>query len=308
MGDDTMNRRNFMKVAAAGIGGAGLALRVPLTGTSHAAEAREVGKGPELRLSACIEMIFTERPFLERIDLVAECGLPAFEFWSWRNKDVDGIVAKRKATGLKVSALCVDPGCRLTLPPSKETHVSAVRDTIPVLKKLGSRTMIITVGNEIPRRTRKEQHESIVECLKASSPLAEEAGITMVVEPLNTLVDHGGYYLWSSAEGFEIVREVGSKNVRLLYDIYHQQIMEGNLIANITKNIDLIGHFHVGDVPGRHEPGSGEINYLNVFKAIAKTGYKGYIGLEFRPSKSGEQALKHVKELAREAESLAAAG
>lgn len=299
MGDQMVTRRGFLKAAAAGIGGVSVALQ------ARPSEERKEAKPQKLRLSVCIEMIFRERPLLERIDSVSRCGLPAFEFWSWREKSIDGILAKKQAGGLEVAAFCVDPGHRLTLEKSKDRFISAVRETIPVMQKLGTKRMIVTVGNEIPRVAREKQHASIVNCLKAAALAAEEAGITIVLEPLNTLVDHGGYYLWSSAEGLEIVREVGSRNVKLLYDIYHQQIMEGNLIANIRKNIDLIDHFHVGDVPGRQEPGTGEINYLNVFKAIAKSGYDGFIGLEFRASKSGEEALKHVKELALQAESLA---
>jgi hydroxypyruvate isomerase len=304
MGDGTMNRRSFLKTAATGVGGAGLALGL---GTPLPFAAAEENKGAtrKLQLSVCIEMIFSGNPVPERMDRVAKCGLPAIEFWSWRNKDIDAIVAKSKETGLKVAGCCIDPGSRITHPRFKDAFVSGVKGTVETLKKLGSKTMIVTVGNEIPRTPREDQHKSIVDSLKEAAPIVEEAGIAIVLEPLNTLVDHGGYYLWSSKEGFEIIREVDSKNVRLLYDIYHQQIMEGNLIANITKNIDLIGHFHVGDVPGRHEPGTGEINYLNVFKAIARTNYGGYIGLEFRPSKSGEEALQHVKELAQQAESLA---
>ena len=308
MGERTMTRRSFVKAAAAGIGGAGLALGSPLPQTNHAAETRKEAKGPKLRLSACIEMIFSERPFLERIDLVAKCGLPAFEFWSWRRKDIDGALARKKANGLEISGFSVDPGYRLTHPQFKDNFISSVKGTIPVMQKLGVKRMLVTAGNEIPRTPREDQHKSIVESLKAAAPLLEEAGITIVLEPLNTLVDHRGQYLWSSLEGFEIIREVGSKNVRLLYDIYHQQIMEGHLIHNITKNIDLIGHFHVADVPGRHEPGTGEINYVNVFKEILKTGYDGYMGLEFRPLKSGEEALQRTKEIARKAEALVRAG
>ncbi len=308
MSEGTMSRRSFVKVAAAGIGGAGLAFGNPLATTSHAAEMRGKGKGGKLRLSACIEMIFGERPFLERIDLVAKCGLPAFEFWSWRRKDIDGALARKKANGLEISGFSVDPGYRLTHPRFKGSFVSSVKGTIPIMQKLGVKRMLATAGNEIPRTPRDEQHKSIVESLKAAAPLLEEAGITMVLEPLNTLVDHKGQYLWSSLEGFEIIREVGSKNVRLLFDIYHQQIMEGHLIHNITRNIDLIGHFHVADVPGRHEPGTGEINYVNVFKAILKTGYDGYMGLEFRPLRSGEEALKRTSEIARKAEAVAATG
>jgi hydroxypyruvate isomerase len=120
----------------------------------------------------------------------------------------------------------------------------------------------------------------------------------VVVEPLNVLVDHPGYYLTASAEGFEILDEVGSQAVKLLFDIYHQQITEGNLLANIVPHIKQIGHFHVADVPGRHEPGTGEINYANVFHAIDKAGYEGFVGLEYWPTVPAADTLRTVRALA----------
>jgi len=104
--------------------------------------------------------------------------------------------------------------------------------------------------------------------------------MTLVLEPLNILVNHMGYYLTTTEESAEIIREVGSDYVKILYDVYHQQITEGNIINNIKNNIDLIGHIHIGDVPGRKQPGTGEINYKNVFKAIKETGYEGYVVFE----------------------------
>ena len=121
--------------------------------------------------------------------------------------------------------------------------------------------------------------------------------MTLVLEPLNVLVDHKGYFLETSAEGFEMVDEVGSEAVKLLYDIYHQQITEGNLIANLTANVAKLGHVHVADVPGRHEPGTGEINYRNVFKAVADAGYQRYVGLEYRPLADAAASLEAVKAL-----------
>jgi len=111
-------------------------------------------------------------------------------------------------------------------------------------------------------------------------------------------VDHAGYYLSTSEEGFQILDEVGSPRVKLLFDIYHQQITEGDLISRITSNISKIGHFHVADVPGRMEPGTGEINYVNVFKAIAATDYADHVGLEFRCSGTPEAALAQVRQIA----------
>jgi len=119
----------------------------------------------------------------------------------------------------------------------------------------------------------------------------------MVIEPVN-LIDHKGCFLSRCEEGFKLIREVGSPNVKLLYDFYHQQITEGNLIGNAIKNFDLIGLFHVGDVPGRHEPGTGEINYKNIFKALKEKGYEGYIGLEFMPTIDHVDAVRQTIKLA----------
>ena len=118
--------------------------------------------------------------------------------------------------------------------------------------------------------------------------------MTLVIEPLNVLVNHKGHYLSTSTEGFQILGEVGSPNIQLLFDIYHQQITEGNLIQNITRNIEKIGHFHVADVPGRHEPGTGEINYSNVFGAIVKAGYTGFVGLEMWPTIDQATAIRQT--------------
>ena len=145
---------------------------------------------------------------------------------------------------------------------------------------------------------RAAQHRAIVEKLKAGAPLLEDAGVTAVVEPLNILVDHAGYYLSTSAEGLELVDEVGSPNVRLLFDIYHQQITEGNVTQNLVRDIDRIGHIHVADVPGRHEPGSGELNYAYIFKAIQGAGYRGFVGLEYVPQADSTDSLKQTLSLA----------
>jgi hydroxypyruvate isomerase len=122
------------------------------------------------------------------------------------------------------------------------------------------------------------------------APLAERYGVTLNLEPLNTTVDHAGYWLDSSQAGFELVRRVGSPNLRLLFDIYHMQVMEGNLIARMRAHLDLIGHIHVADVPGRHQPGTGEINYRNIFCALRDAGYDRAVGMEFAPLGPSDRA------------------
>ncbi|NSW54785.1 MAG: TIM barrel protein [Armatimonadetes bacterium] len=252
-----------------------------------------------IKLSACIEMIYNQVPeFPERIVKVADCGLPAFEFWGWKNKDLDAICAKAKETGMTLAGFSCESVGALVDPTNTRTWIEGAKESILKAKEVGVPTLIVTTGNAIPDVSMWAQHDSIVSGLRGIAPFAEEQGITLVLEPLNIAVDHKGYFLSSSAEGFDILRAVNSPNVKLLYDIYHQQITEGNLIATITANIDLIGHFHVADVPGRHEPGSGEINYTNVFRAISETSYDRYVGLEFKPTGCHREALEAVKKFA----------
>lgn len=247
-----------------------------------------------IKLSACIEMIFTEVPFLDRIGKVAEIGLPAFEFWGWGDKDIGEIRRRKRKCGLAVATFGVDLSASIVGQGAVSGFIKAVEDASKTAHELGCKTLIVTTGNELEGVPRAQQHQNVVDCLKGVAPVVEREKITLVLEPLNILVDHKGYYLSTSSEGFDIVRKVGSRNVKLLYDVYHQQITEGNLISTITGNIDLIGHFHTGDVPGRHEPGTGEINYANVLKAIDDADYKGYVGLEFTTTRNPRQSLKPV--------------
>jgi len=261
-----------------------------------------------MKLSVCICTVFKEVDFVDRIAKVKASGLGAFEFWGWSGVDLDAVEAAKQDTGLALAALGVDsadPAVRegkakgqLVNPACREAFVAAAIETIAVATRLGNKAIIATVGNEQEGMTRQAQHQSIIDGMKAVAPQAEDAGVTFVLEPLNTLVNHKGYYLWSSAEGFDICRAVDSPAVKLLFDIYHQQIMEGNLIQNITENIDLIGHFHSADVPGRHEFGTGEIHYANVLQRIDETGYDGYIGLEYHPTGDSAESIARIRQIA----------
>ena len=122
--------------------------------------------------------------------------------------------------------------------------------------------------------------------------MAESENMTLLLEPLNTKIDHPGYSLNHSIQAFEIVRRIGSPHLKVLYDVYHMQIMEEDLIATLEANLGEIGHIHVADVPGRHEPGTGEINYVNIARMLRTAGFDGCIGLECFPQESSEQAIE----------------
>ncbi|REE57443.1 hydroxypyruvate isomerase [Paenibacillus taihuensis] len=165
-----------------------------------------------------------------------------------------------------------------------------MEDEVAAAGRLDCRYLISQTGNALPGVSREEQAATLIEGLKAAAPLLEEAGVTLVVEPLNTLVDHPGYFL-DADEAAALIREVGSPNVKLLYDVYHQQVTEGDLIRTIRRNSGEIGYFHVADHPGRGELGTGEIHFANVLKAIKETGVDGFVGLEYFPRIDGERSL-----------------
>ena len=284
-----LNRRHFLKQAA---GASAFFAAAPALVRSLAQS-----KPNPVRLSVCIDMIMTDLPFLERMERVKRLGYPAIEFWEWKNKDVDAIIRKKNELGLEIATIMGSGWKPLFTEEARKTFVSNIQASLAAAKRLNAKTLIVTTGNEDRQLSRAEQRAGYVTALKAVAPLAEQAHIPLVLEPLNTKVDHAGYYLHTAKEGFEILDEVGSPAVKMLFDIYHHQIMEGNVIQDITKNISKIAHFHVADVPGRHEPGTGEMNYANVFRAIAATGYQGFVGLEFKPSKDAEETLRGVLKL-----------
>ena len=178
----------------------------------------------------------------------------------------------------------------------REMYLEKLTKVIEFAKRIGCSRLITCTGKEVAGRTRKEQRDSILATLSEAAKIVEREGLTLLLEPLNIYVDHPGYFLSSSKEGADIVREINHPNVRLLYDIYHMQIMEGNIIATIEKNIDIIGHFHTAGVPGRHELYLGELNYYNIIKRIDELGYQGYVGLEYFPSMDSDKSLRRTRE------------
>jgi hydroxypyruvate isomerase len=237
-------------------------------------------------------MLFRELDFLDRPKAAADAGMDAIEFWGWGNKDVAAVKEACDKAGMPIAACSVgtrdaarnNDMARWGLLDRRHHSMLAenVHETIETIMPLGVSTFIVTAGQTLPL-PRWMQHASIVDALRLVAPILEKANAMLVLEPLNPMVNHRGYYLETSYEGFDIIRQVNSPSVKLLFDIYHQQITEGNLIENIRNNADLIGHIHTADVPGRYQPGTGEIHYERVLAALDVAGYTAYTGLEFSP-------------------------
>ena len=261
-----------------------------------------------MKTSVCIEMIFLEYPFLQRIEKAAAAGFDAIEFWNWDNKDLPAIKTAVQRAGIGIATFQANLGGTLIDPNQRGAFVAGIQQSLDKAREMGVKALFVLsdelgpdrgVAHQFPDLSEETKRQSVLDGLKALSPLAEKAGVTLLLEPLNTLVDHKGYWLSRSTAGLELVREVNSPSIRLLYDIYHMQVMEGNLIHTLTDNLDAIGHIHVADVPGRHEPGTGEINYSRVFAALREAGYTGFVGMEFDPTIPSEKAAAEALALAR---------
>ena len=242
--------------------------------------------------SACIPALFGGKTAREALAAAKSAGLKHYEFWGWNEEQIASYAQAQEEFGMTPVAMCTTFH-ELTDPNGREAYVEGIKKTIPVCKKLGCKNIISQVGPQRSDISRQAQHESIVAGLKAAAPYVEEAGLVLVFEPLNIRVDHVGYYLWSEEEAFRIQEEVGSPNVKVLIDLYHQAVMDDLDIGMIVANLDKIGHFHMAGVPGRHEPLIDcKVDYAAVLGAIRKAGYTEAVGLEYFPVYPVEEGLK----------------
>ena len=243
--------------------------------------------------SVCIDAVFEGLAVDEAIQQVQAAGINAFEFWGWWDRDLKAVEAARDHAGLEISACCtkfislVDPGVR-------NQYLEGLEQSIQTAGRLKCKTLISQVGDAIPGISRADQQASLVAGLREAASMLEAAGVTLVIEPLNDLIDHQGYFLVRSEEAFRIIDQVDSPNVKVVFDIYHQQISEGQLISNITSNIEKIAHFHAAGNPGRHELTRGELHYPSIFEAISEAGYRGFVGLEYWPVGDASKGLREV--------------
>jgi len=189
----------------------------------------------------------------------------------------------------------------------KELHdefVQNVKDSIEIAKRVNARWMTVVPGHVDLKKEMAYQTANVVEALRRASKLLEPHGLIMVLEPLNWWTNHAGQFLTEIPQAYEICRAVDSPSCKILFDIYHQQISEGNLLPNMDKSWNEIAYFQIGDNPGRKEPTTGEINYLNVFKHIHSKGFNGILGMEHGNSKSGKAGEMAVIEAYRKVDNF----
>lgn len=249
---------------------------------------------------------FGDIPIRDSLRAVAKIGFDTCDNFDWR----DAVQFAEYQTLLKefnlgAGVLVVNKkpdvnalGCSLVSPEDRAGFLEELRLCIGAAHQVGCNRLEVLTGNTLAGVPRKTQMANCVATLQSAVPTLAGNGMTAVVELLNSTVDHPDYFLNTVEDGVEMVRRAGSPHVKLLFDIYHVQVMQGNVIQRIRDSFAEVGQYHFADVPGRHEPGTGEINFRNVFRAIYDLGYQGFITAEYHPTDFTFRDLEAVRDLA----------
>jgi hydroxypyruvate isomerase len=239
--------------------------------------------------------------FEERVEIAARAGMQSVELVAehanWTPVEA---AAKRKhvrSFNLGMDTILATPDwskrpVSMLDPAQRDNFLADVRKAIDGAQTLEVPQIILMSGNTIPGRSYEEQYKSLVEGAKRAAELAAAAKLTLIFEPLNNRVNHKGYFLPTCREGLRLVKDVDSPHLKLLFDIYHEQVQTGDVTRTLTEAAPHVAVFHIADNPGRNDPGTGEINYPHMYKTIAKTGYSGYIALEYLPLGTPVESLK----------------
>jgi hydroxypyruvate isomerase len=301
-----MNRRKFAQTLAGSVAGACGLAQADLFGPNLSSEANTDGaSSAPFKLSVMLWTVFTDLPFEQRLEKVAEAGYRnvelVAEYDKWTEADFRRANAKRKELGITFDCTA---GLKhgVSVPDQREALLADLRHTLPIMEEIECPSMILLSGNRLPGMPRETQHQSCIDTLKAAVALVE--GKSINGQPVRLLLEtidpqeNPQYYLTQIVEALEVVEAVGHPQVQLLYDFYHEQIAAGNLIAKLEKCIPHLGLVHIADVPGRHEPGTGEINYENIFRKLAELNYKGTAAMEFHPSGDPVAQLRAARDMA----------
>lgn len=239
--------------------------------------------------------------FEEKVQTAAKAGMQSVElvaeYATWTETDAAKYKKLVQSFGMGIDTILATPGwgkrpVSMVDPEHRPAFLADVKNAIGVAQRLECPQIILMSGNAIAGRTYEAQWASLVEGAKRAADLAAQAKVTLIFEPLNSKVNHKGYFLTTCVEGLKLVREVNHPHFKLLFDLYHEQVQVGNVTRTAVEAAPHVAVYHVADNPGRNDPGSGEMNHPNIYKAIAQTGYAGYLCMEYLPLGDPVESLK----------------
>jgi hydroxypyruvate isomerase len=288
-----MNRRQFHKLSL----GAAVASMIAAENV-FAYTPRTIAENDGRKFSVMLWTLDKTLTFEQKLQVVADAGYTGAEvgneYEKWTPEEWKSNLAKKQSLGITIDSAV--PGRNALADYSRRTALhDDLLKAIPGAKELGCRQFIYTAYNTVAGQSPEDKRSAIVDTLKYAADLLEKDGFEIVLEPID-LLEHKEEAVTSVAEAFEITRLVGSPRVKVLYDFYHEQRQAGNLIEKLTKNIDQVGLVHIADVPGRHQPGTGEVNYGNIYRELARLHYDRYICMEFNAQGDAVAALRQARE------------
>jgi hydroxypyruvate isomerase len=280
-----MNRRRFgQMVLVTALESAVLRAKAPAPAVSAVRFSCEIGMLKLPSYDRCIEV-------------VAEAGYQGVElvgyFQDWTPEEQRRLMAKMRSLGVMIDMLS-GLQASFAIPDQTEEFLKRVTEHCHIANELGCPQINIKSGKKLDGVDPQAQVRAAIDNLKRASDVAEKAGINIVIEPID-LIENPTIFLTSVKDGFEIVRAVNRPNVKVLYDFYHEQRGGGNLIEKLEKNIDWVGLVHIADVPGRNEPGTGEIDYTNIYRSLGKLGYSRFIAMEYAPTSDPVVSLRKAR-------------
>lgn len=239
-------------------------------------------------LACNMESWWTDLEFMQRFEQAAAAGFSAIEFWNVDGRDMNAVAALCRSLRLDIVQFTGWGDPSLADPANHQAFVESMHGAVEIAHQLDA-PMFTVVGHQaLAEFSQAQSVANLSRALERVAPILEDAGKTLILEPFNP-VDHQGHFLNGSADALAICRSIGSAFVKINWDLYHMQLTEGNLVANLRDGMDQIAYVQVADVPGRHQPGSGELNYRFIFSALDDMGYAGPIGLECWPADKDEQ-------------------
>jgi hydroxypyruvate isomerase len=288
-----MNRREFQKMSIA----ASLSSLLPAKEIFAAQAPAEKTNNDGHKFSIMLWTLPKGLTFEQQLEMAAAAGFNGVEvgkeYESWTPEEWKRNLAKQHALGIAVDSAV--PGRNALADHTKRQALhDDLMKAVPGAKELGCKQFIYTAYTRVPGQSPEEQRAAIVDSLKYAADLLEKEQIEIVLEPID-LLEYPKEAVPSVADAFEITRAVGSSRVKVLYDFYHEQKQAGNLIEKLEKNIDQVGLVHIADVPGRHEPGTGEVNYDNIYRKLAELHYDRYICMEFMSRNDPQTTLKNAR-------------
>ena len=287
----TSTRRLFLKRATTALA-ASRVVQPQATAPRNPSQAPPIAPPKQARVTSSVMLWTLKGPFEDRLSVAAQVGMQSVELvtehLTWSDADVVRYKNLARSYGLGMDALLGQPDwtkrpVTLVNPAHRDGFLSDMREAITWAKKLDVTQIIVMSGNVQPKMSHEAQHASMVEGAKRATDLADAADLKLILEPLNSRVNHKGYFLTSCKEGLAVVKEVNNPHFRLLFDIYHEYVQNGDPVPTINEALPYVSVFHVADAPGRHDPGTGTMNWNAIYETIGKGNYTGYIAMEYLP-------------------------